>query len=335
MKPEKNIISQLFSFVWVSRIYGCLPFSLKEYREESTRVLIFPLGILYGSVLVTGPALYRIIINLFFKEGYSENAVFKSSAILSCVTSLISFFSYTRNIKTVQSVYEKNLEYSKEIKREDFFKKAFWVTNGEIFLSEFLCIGYYLSYFLSYPDFFFVAEMVMEHILRYVITLFRFQFANSLFLLHAIFNLANEELHEVFKSKRMLVESNLKKSDGKILHVSKTISLYTKASDSCVVLNSCFGPTLASASIVMMLQIVLCCYTLVTKNITISMFLFWFGSFVIEEWFVLFSCEKVIREVRHQHRTSTNSSNSRRIDFYALHFFLYFRPNEPGSWFII
>lgn len=329
MESEKNLIHSLFSFIWVSRIYGCLPFTFKEYRHESTRVLIFMFGTLYGSVLVGTTALYRIIMNLFFKGSFTVDPVFKSSAILSCISTLVSYFSYTRHIKTVQSVFENNLEYSKHLKQENFFKKAFWLTNAEIIFSLFLCIGYYLSFYFSYPDYFFVEEMVMEQYLRYVITLFRFQFANSLLLLYAVFNLANEEFYEIFKSKRMLLDSTLKKTSGKILDITKIINLYTRACDSCGILNKCFGPTLTVASICMMLQIVLCCYTLVTKNITISMFLFWFGSFVIEEWFVLFSCEKVIREVRSQDKMSS------RLVINFFFFCFCFRPNGLEFWCII
>lgn len=298
MSSKKSILSSLTPLIWASKLYGCLPLNFSESGTEPVEVKINRLGILQGMILILISAVYRIIVNLFFSGHFSENVVFKSSALLGGVSTLISYFSYFKHIKDIENISEKNFEFSKIIKNGKFYKKAFRLTFGEILLAELLSIGYYVSSHLSYPNYIFWVEMIMEHYLRFVITLFRFQFSNTLLLMYFVYNTINQEFQDTFKSKRMVVDVNFKKTDPKLEDILNLVKLYSKACDLCGVLNKCFGPTLAVASICMMLQVVLCCYVLVIRDITVVIFLFWICSYVIEEWFVLYCCEKVIREVR-------------------------------------
>lgn len=294
---RKSILSSLRPLIWVSKLYGCLPFTFQESDDKTVKVKKFSIGIIHGMILVLSSTLYRIIINIFYQDQLLVGPIFVSSALLGSVSSLISYISYSCYSKNIQNIFEELFEFSKLIKKNNFFNKVFWLTFGEILLAEFMCVGYYVLYYFTYPETFFLLEMIMEHYYRFVITLFHFQFANSLFLIFFVFNAINEEVTEKCKSNTML-ELSFKKFDLNLKDLSNVMKLHGKACDLCEILNTCFGTILAFASICMMLQVVLSCYVIVNNEITMIMFLFWFCSYVIEEWYVLYACEKVVQEVR-------------------------------------
>lgn len=170
-------------------------------------------------------------------------------------------------------------------------------------------------YYYSLPFLFatprFQLDRVSEISIKLIIALISVQQSNVLLFLRSMFFRLNSEISNLNRSKIIITQKNnfFNRANAKIncldlIHeqtdLKSLIVLYNKLLDSCKMLNSVFGGSASACASHTLIQLVITLYYVVigTVFVNLPMSILWIFALMLQQWFVLFSCELLVKEVK-------------------------------------
>lgn len=314
MDHRNQLAVSLKPFIIFSSIFGFCPFTIKITSLNSVKFSIFKLiyGIIVGAVSVV-----YIGFSSFMLDDDSEvfsSGVAKFVGMVYPVMTFIILSGFLINSKNFTKTIEDFFNLATVLTRKTFYSKYFWLIITEILILEILLIIHHTLYgfetFQSKYKIFSIAEIFSSCMLTHSISITIIWFGTLLYFLKNVIMALNIDLYNIgpimiFVPKgkyklyhdRSKFDTWLMDKSKEDIDLTSLIMIYDQVIGTCASLNKCFNMTITGYTVLAMLELVLSIYEIVADPTRIKTAIIWIFVVVIIEYFLLFSCEKVVEEV--------------------------------------
>ena len=276
--------------------------SIKPLTILSSFLGLFPITFNLNEIKIAEVSKIRLVYGFFLSVIFSaisfvsffrsemqevDDIVFKLTGVIYPAITVNSCIGFLCQAKLFSKLLDTYFHFTNFLKDRKFYLKLFWVLIGHIFMQFSVVVSYYVLLSVSNTSFvtgwLSLFNLIANIYITYALDFVNFLQIYSLLFLCKIMSFLN------FHLKYLEADGN---------DVKRLVSAFMSVYDTCEIVNSVFGVSATSRSIYTLTDFVVLLYWLFLSGanwIATMILLSWVS---LQQWFLIFSCESVSREVR-------------------------------------
>lgn len=293
---NQRLLKSLTPYLFILKLFGCFPF--QKNRNDSIK--ISSINVIYGFVLVATCNVYTIIFSSEINSKSVIDVLMEANSLLETAATTICFLANLYNLQTIKEIFENVLSHEKYLKNSKFYDKIFWVTLGNVVGNFLTNAGLVVVYYLLHEDDDFIIYILDGFVVCYsyfVIASFMHQYCYLLIYFTKIIDVLNEELGKLTEKTNVWIENLDLVVIKENKNIMKLVEVYVKICYLFEDINNSFGVATAMTLIISFLGFLESVFQYKVDGQFI-LFALRFGYLAFLVWFLLYSCESALNEVR-------------------------------------